>query len=181
MSDLWLVTYLVLWVLVLFQIFLLWALIRQIGIHSIRLRKVEEAQVALALEPGMRAPDFQVTDVMTKKKASLSAYLGSLTAVVFMASNCSICRQLVEHIGEYVHQFQDGQRLVLIDVEGSPSDLTNSDSRYALLASLDLHGSLISRTHPYPWTMIIDPRGTIQAVSSITTWPDVLHLVKETR
>ncbi|MBI5031807.1 MAG: redoxin domain-containing protein [Chloroflexi bacterium] len=179
MDALWLISYGVLWAVVVIELFFLWALIRQIGILSIRLRKIDENQISTILERGMSVPNFEISDGVHQNRSSLHDQLRTTTILAFVSSKCSVCQQLIAGLDEYVQQLQNGQRLILMNVDrkdGFPIPL--SESPNVLYAFPDEFGDLISRIHPLPWVMLVDHTKKIQAISTIHTWTEMANLRK---
>ena len=103
MEGIWLVSYIVLWILVIGLGVLVLLLYRQLGIMYLG---TAEGVSRDGLERGTRAPDFKVTDQYGTEQR-LSNYKGKPVALVFGSPNCGPCRTLIPELHDWARRHPD--------------------------------------------------------------------------
>lgn len=103
MSELWIASLVVLWLLTLFLAFLLAGALRQIGLLQIRLGSDPGALITrTGLDRGTSAPDFDLIDVRTDEQVRLSKLARRPRVLAFISTNCSSCIELIPHLNEVI-------------------------------------------------------------------------------
>jgi methylamine dehydrogenase accessory protein MauD len=108
-------SYLVLWVIVVLQTFVLLELLRQIGIIR-RLLPAEPGALLTAdgLERGDYAPPFHLRDLKDGISVSLSSLRGRRSLLLFVSPRCETCRKLAEQLPAFARDYRDDVRFVTI-------------------------------------------------------------------
>jgi methylamine dehydrogenase accessory protein MauD len=97
MEGIWLISYIVLWLLVLALGILVFLLYRQLGIMYLG---SAEGVSRDGLDRGVRAPDFTLSD-QHGEKHQLSRYRGKPVILVFGSPHCNPCRTLLPQLHEW--------------------------------------------------------------------------------
>lgn len=103
MEGIWLISYIVLWALVLGLGVLVILLYRQIGIMYLG---TAEGVSRDGLEKGTAAPDFSLTDQYGNLQR-LSNYRGRPALLLFGSPHCSPCRTLLPQLHDWAHSHPD--------------------------------------------------------------------------
>ncbi|MEO5952272.1 MAG: TlpA disulfide reductase family protein [Chloroflexia bacterium] len=103
MEGIWLISYIVLWLVVLALIGLVLLLYRQLGIMYLG---TAEGVSRDGLARGTSAPDFTLTDQYSNTQR-LSAYRGRPTAIIFGSPSCGPCRMLAPQVDEWTKKHPD--------------------------------------------------------------------------
>ncbi len=103
MEGIWLISYIVLWLVVVALIVLVLLLYRQLGIMYLG---TAEGVSRDGLARGSVAPDFALTDQYGQTQR-LSDYRGQPTAVIFGSPSCGPCRLLIPQLHEWAKKHQD--------------------------------------------------------------------------
>lgn len=99
MSDVWLASYVLLWVAVVALAVIVVGLLRQLGLLQLRLGPEPGPLLTKeGLERGVPAPDFAALDVRTNQTVTLERMRGRRVLLVFMTPTCIACRQLAPHL-----------------------------------------------------------------------------------
>lgn len=109
MDGIWLISYIVLWVVVLALIGLVLLLYRQLGIMYLG---TAEGVSRDGLSRGTAAPDFALTDQYSQPQR-LSAYRGKPVALIFGSPSCAPCRMLAPQLDDWAKKHSDMQVLWL--------------------------------------------------------------------
>ena len=97
MEGIWLISYIVLWVIVLTLILLVILLYRQLGIMYLG---SAEGVSRDGITPGSKAPDFSLTDQYGTVQR-LSDYRGRPAVLLFGSPHCSPCRILLPQLHDW--------------------------------------------------------------------------------
>ncbi len=97
MEGIWLISYIVLWALVIVLILLVILLYRQLGIMYLG---SAEGVSRDGLTPGVKAPDFSLKDQYDNPQR-LSDYRGRPTVLLFGSPHCSPCRILLPQLHDW--------------------------------------------------------------------------------
>ncbi len=110
MSGPWLVSYVVLWALVLFQGAVIFLLLRQLGvIYMGTAQGVSRDGLAL----GQRAPEFTAPD-LDGRAVSLAGFLGRPLLLVFGSATCAPCRTLIPDLNVFARERRDDLRALFL-------------------------------------------------------------------
>src|SRR5688572_16671767 len=120
MNSAFVVSDVLLWIIVTFNLVLTIALVR--GLNKLRANSSSQANSQGFEQPdplpvGERAPDF-VAETVTGQKMTLSDYLGRTVAFIFTMSNCQPCKDKVAALQELASKaHRAGVEFVLVNVE----------------------------------------------------------------
>jgi len=103
MEGIWLISYILLWLVVLALIVLVLLLYRQLGIMYLG---TAEGVSRDGLPRGTVAPDFNLTDQYGQPQR-LAAYRGKPTALLFGSPSCGPCRLLVPQLHDWAKKHPD--------------------------------------------------------------------------
>ena len=109
MEGVWLISYIVLWILVLGLGVLVIVLYRQLGIMYLG---TAEGVSRDGLPRGAQAPDFTLTDQYGEVHR-LSSYRGRPVALLFGSPHCNPCRTLLPQLQQWAHAHPDVATLCL--------------------------------------------------------------------
>lgn len=120
MSTFWLVSYIILWAVVLFLAFLLLGTLRALGLMRWRLEQLEATTPRRlgrdGLRLGARAPDFTLPSV-EGAEVSLRDFAGRKILLVFTKVGCNPCRAIVPELNKLQ---RGGEHQVLVVNNGTP-------------------------------------------------------------
>jgi methylamine dehydrogenase accessory protein MauD len=100
MSGIWLITYIALWGIVLFQGLVIFVLMRQLGIIYLG---TAQGVARDGIAPGQRAPDFALPDLSGGIR-TLADFQGRSLLLVFGSTSCAPCRGLVPDLNVFAKQ-----------------------------------------------------------------------------
>lgn len=163
MTGVWLVSYIVLWLLVLGSVALLLALARQIGILHTRLGPTGARITNAGLELGTEAPRFSEYD-LNGHLVTLGAERGKSTLLVFISPSCSVCGELAPAIRTLHRHEQEYVEVVVVSM------LDNQAENRAYVKHYNL-GSVPYLVKPHiaemyhitssPYAILVDAEGNI--------------------
>jgi len=161
------VSYAILWLLVLIGGFVLFAAIRQIGILSWRLEQLAATTPSRiernGLKSGARAPDFALPDTSGKEHA-LRDYRGRETLLVFAQPGCGPCTALVPELNAFV----DRRRLAVVAISNAEPEANlrwqrEVGARFPVLSQERWSVSKEYQTFASPFAFLVDGEGVIRA------------------
>ncbi|HET8570233.1 MAG TPA: redoxin domain-containing protein [Candidatus Limnocylindria bacterium] len=153
MTDLWMASLVVLWIIVLFLGFLLIGVLRQVGLLHLRLGDDPGALITrTGLDRGITAPDFDV-DRSHGGQTRLSDLSRVARALVFVNPTCVSCHRIARHLRE-VAATRAGEFDFIVVCRGD----TASCSALAESAGLKVR-------------MVVDPGGHIEAAYQVRYTP----------
>lgn len=117
MSGVWLVSYIVLWGIVLFQGLVIFVLMRQLGIIYLG---TAQGVARDGIAAGQRAPDFTLPDLAGRLR-SLADFRGRPLLLVFGSTSCAPCRSLVPDLNAFA-QTHAAELDALFAIRGTPSE-----------------------------------------------------------
>lgn len=88
-------TYLLLWIIAVFQGLAICALARQL--HSLS-RASGDKDTESLLSIGTRAPEFQALDLRTGQQMGSSAFFGKRTVLLFLSTDCGMCKKVAAEL-----------------------------------------------------------------------------------
>lgn len=162
MSGPWLISYVVLWGLVLFQGAAIFLLLRQLGvIYMGTAQGVSRDGLAL----GRRAPDFTAPD-LDGQPISLTAFLGRPLLLVFGSTTCAPCRTLIPDLNVLAREQRDNLRALFL-CRGSVEDARRFARELNVQVPVAVHPDeqLPNKyqTRVTPFAFLIDADGVIRA------------------
>lgn len=153
MSGLWLISYVVLWILVIVLSIIVLGLVRQLGLIHYRLESEQNLWTTPeGLEIGSKAPEFRAMDLIQGKELTLQNLKGSTSLLVFVSPTCGPCIELMPYIVEFQKSQDDKLNMMLVSQASSQASLdfvTTYKSRVFIIADPD---SLISKIYKVPAT-----------------------------
>ncbi len=162
MEGLWLLSYIVLWILVIGLAVLVLLLYRQLGIMYLG---TAEGVSRDGLERGTRAPDFNLADQYGTEQR-LSNYKGKPVALVFGSPNCGPCRTLIPELHEWAHRHPDVAVLWLNSATTSDSlRFVNETGATLPVAPYSTDDNLLNtyKVRVTPFLFMLDENGVIRA------------------
>lgn len=176
--DLWTVSYIVLWVLVLAEAAVLFILLRTFG--SLYLDTAAGiSRDGLAL--GARAPDF-VAPGIDGRQVTLREFLGRWLVLFFAAPGCEECYAMLPDLGRLRADLGDGTEIVLVfgaslpDAQSVPL-LRNSPIPVLVGGSRGLTARYKVRASPF--AQIVDPQGVVRAKGLFNNRERLEHLLAD--
>src|SRR5690349_22468677 len=123
MTPWWLVSYVALWLTVLFLGFLLLGALRALGLMRWRLEQLEATTPSRmgrgGLKPGKKAPDFTLPCV-AGGEVSLHDFTGRRVLLVFTMSGCKPCHRIVPEL----NKLQRGGKVQVLAINNGEPEAT---------------------------------------------------------
>lgn len=167
MTALLLISYVVLWLVVLCLGFLLMGTLRASGVLSWRLEQLEATTPRRlgrdGLQLGHKAPDFTLPSTANGER-SLHDFAGRKVLLVFTQSGCGPCQTIAPELDRLHDQ---GQHQVVVINNGEPEETrkwaAETGARFLVLAQE--HFSLSKRYQVFatPFAFLIDEQGVIKS------------------
>jgi methylamine dehydrogenase accessory protein MauD len=160
-----LVSYLALWLMVLFLGFLLLGALRALGLLRWRLEQLEATTPSRTgrggLKPGKKAPDFTLPCV-SSGEVSLHDFAGRRVLLVFTLSGCKPCHRIVPEL----NKLQRGGKVQVLVVNNGELEATRqwageASVCFPVLAQQQFSVSKRYETYATPFAFLIDERGVI--------------------
>ena len=165
MNPWWLLSYIVLWLLVLFLGFLLLGALRALGLLRWRLEQLEAATPTRTgrsgLKPGKKAPDFTLP-CASGGEVSLHDFAGRRVFLVFTMSGCKPCHRIIPELNK-LQRGGDIQVLVVNNGEPEATRQWAAEARasFPVLAQQQFSVSKRYEMYATPFAFLIDGRGVI--------------------
>lgn len=162
MTGAWLVSYVVLWGVVLFQGLVIFILLRQLGVMYLG---TAQGVANDGLPIGDRAPDFTASG-LEGQDISLADFRGRPLLLVFGSPNCVPCRQLIPDLHVFARERAAEMRVLFLsrsEVEESRrfADELNLEVPIATVPNDELADKFRARVTPFAF--LVDGEGVIQA------------------
>jgi methylamine dehydrogenase accessory protein MauD len=173
MNTLWMVSYLLLWVVVLFLGFLLLGALRALGLlrwRLVQLEAITPSRVGRSgLKPGKKAPDFTLPCV-SGGEVSLHDFAGRRVFLVFTQSGCKPCHRIVPELNR-LQRGGEVQVLVVNNGEMEASRQWAAEARVNFPVLVQEHFSVSKRYEMYatPFAFLTDEQGVIASKGIINT------------
>jgi len=163
-SPLFLLSYLALWALVIFQTLVLLELVRQDRHPAAAGSSASADDSALGdmLVTGSVAPEFEARDIVNGRVVHSSSLRGRPLALIFVSPTCSSCEAVADELAGY--QRRSGAQLVLLCRGGQADCAGFVRSHFAdSLALLDEDGAAAKRYKVIstPTAVLLDSQGRI--------------------
>ncbi|HEX8600791.1 MAG TPA: redoxin domain-containing protein [Chloroflexia bacterium] len=185
MEQALLISSVLLWALVLFNLLLTLALVRKVNASA-----EERKPAPLGLKVGDKAPDF-VAQTLTGGTVTLSQFAGRPTAFLFIQPDCQPCREgLPEYISLHATARDAGAELVLVSIASAEYTREFVDENQVGLPVLVAHRNDSSFAEDYkmrgtPSYTYIDAQGRIESVGrpnkNTREWQAVIRSWEATR
>lgn len=132
----WLASHVALWLLMLVQAFLLFAVMRQIGIIHIRLASSQgnAGSIDIGLPLHSKAPRLSVRG-LTGKPIDLADLGGKNVLLTFVNPNCASCHDVIPALKKLQHELSDRLQVVLISSGDAEANYEKLVARYNLVDS----------------------------------------------
>lgn len=185
MNTIWLISYFVLWVLVLFLGFLLLGMLRSVGLLSWRLEQLEAITPRRVGRDGLKrgtvAPDFTLPSV-DGKEVALHAFAGRKVLLVFTQTGCSPCHAIVP---ELTRLQRKGEFQVLVvnnsDLEASRQWARATGAQFPVLIQDSWKVSRRYQVFATPFTFLIDGQGLIVSKGIINNRQHIEYVLSGAR
>jgi methylamine dehydrogenase accessory protein MauD len=164
MNSWWSVSFIVLWLIVLWIGFLLLGALRSLALMRWRLDQFEATNPRRigrdGLKPGTRAPDFRLLGV-GGMKVTLSEFAGRRVLLVFTQSGCAPCHKVLPEL-DRLHR--DGLAVLVVN-NGEPEATrrwaAGAGVRVPILIQEKFELSRRYEVYATPFAFLIDERGVI--------------------
>ena len=162
MSGVWLISYLVLWAVVLFQGAVIFVLLRQLGVIYLG---TAHGVAGDGLDIGTRAPDFALSN-LAGEPVSLTTFGGLPLLLVFGSPNCGPCKGLIPDLNVFSNERRE--ELHVLFLSHGEADATERFARehgiQVPVASFPDDGLANAyKARVTPFAFFIDSEGVIQA------------------
>lgn len=162
MTAIWLVSYIVLWLLVLGELLIIFALARQIGLLHSRLGPAGARVTNVGLELGQEAPAFHEKD-LRGRDVTLGSERGKPTMLIFVSPGCSTCSELMPAVNTIVRR---EKKVELVIVSLLQDEIINRDfaSRYKVADYQYIvapHLSQLYQVEASPYAVLVDAEGKV--------------------
>lgn len=168
MEGIWLVSYIVLWILVLGLALLVLLLYRQFGLMYLG---TAEGVSRDGLQKGTRAPDFTLTD-QHGTAHRLSSYRGRPVLLLFGSPHCSPCRTLLPQLQDWARNRRDVAVLWLNASSREESLRFVSDTGMALpVLPFPPDNNLMDqfKVRVTPFLFMLDEQGVVRSKGLVNT------------
>lgn len=162
MSGAWLASYVALWAVVLLQGFVIFVLLRQLGVIYLG---TAQGVARDGLPVGQRAPDFTATD-LEGQAVSLADFRGLPLLLIFGSPNCAPCRQLIPDLNLLARERREEMRALFLsrgEVEQSRRFASELDVQVPVATHPDDDLPDKYKARVTPFAFLIDGEGVIQA------------------
>ncbi len=162
MSGIWLVSYLALWAVVLFQGVVIFLLLRQLGVMYLG---TAQGVARDGLSVGERAPDFTLPD-LEGRTVSLADFRGHPLLLVFGSPTCVPCQRLIPDLNVFAHERPDELRVLFLsrgEVEEVRRFASDHDVQVPVATFPDDALADQYRARVSPFAFLIDGEGVIRA------------------
>ena len=165
MTPWWLLSYVILWLVLLFLGFLLLGALRALALLRWRLEQLEAITPTRVgrggLRPGKKAPDFSLPAV-AGGDVSLHDFAGRRVFLVFTQSGCKPCHRILPELNK-LHR--GGELQVLVVNNGEPEATRRwadeAQAAFPVLAQQQFAVSKRYEMYATPFAFLIDERGVI--------------------
>ena len=165
MTPWWFVSYVALWLVVLFLSFLLLGALRALGLLRWRLEQLEATTPSRVgrsgLKPGKKAPDFTLPCVAGGEVA-LHDFAGRRVFLVFTQSGCKPCHRIVPELNKLQ---RGGEVQVLVvsngEIEATRQWAGEAGVCFPVLVQEQFRVSKRYEMYATPFAFLIDERGVI--------------------
>lgn len=165
MDGIWLISYFMLWFVVIFLLLAVGVLGRQVGLLHRRLGPSNARMTNTGPQIGEQAPVLRATDLMGRE-VTLASDRGRQTLLVFISASCPACSELMPSLRSVWRSERNSLEVILVSLKGD--EKANRD--FILSHKLEDIPYIVSReignlyevlTSPYG--LLIDHSGTVRA------------------
>jgi methylamine dehydrogenase accessory protein MauD len=173
MDAFWLISFAVLWAVVLLLGFLLLGTLRALGVLTWRLDQLQAITPSRVgrggLKPGKKAPDFTLPAV-AGGEASLHDFAGRKVFLVFVQGGCSPCHRVVPELNK---QQRKGEVAVLAvfngQAEGAAKWAAETKAAFPVLAQQQFAVSKRYEVFATPFAFLIDEQGVVRSTGIVNS------------
>lgn len=162
MSGAWLVSYIVLWAVVLFQALVIFILLRQLGVMYLGTARGVAHD---GLPVGERAPHFNLP-TLERRSISLADFRGLPLLLVFGSPDCTPCRRLIPDLNVFARERAAEVSVLFLSrggVEESRRFVSEHDVQVPVATFPDEGLADKYKARVTPFAFLIDGEGVIQA------------------
>ena len=162
MSGPWLVSYIALWAVVLFQGVVIFLLLRQLGVIYLG---TAQCVARDGLPLGRRAPDFTLPD-LDDRPTSLAGFRGLPLLLIFGSATCAPCRTLIPDLNVFARERRQELRVLFLsrgEVEEARRFAGELDVQVPVAVHPDETLPDQYKTRVTPFAFLIDGDGVIRA------------------
>ena len=162
MSGIWLVSYIALWAIVLFQGVVIFVLLRQLGVIYLG---TAQGVANDGLAVGTEAPDFSVRG-LNGEPLSLASFRGTPLMLIFGSPTCAPCRGLIPDLNAFAQDRAEELRVLFLSRSDDESarrfaSEQNIEVPVAAHPDEDLPNKYEARVTPFGF--LVDDDGVIRA------------------
>ncbi len=162
MSGIWLVSYIALWGVVLFQGVVIFVLVRQLGVIYLG---TAQGVANDGLDVGKEAPDFSLRG-LDGEQLSLASFRGTPLMLIFGSPTCAPCRGLIPDLNAFARDRAEELRVLFLsrsDDESTRRFASEQNIEVPIAAHPDeeLPNSYEARVTPFGF--LVDNDGVIRA------------------
>ncbi|MDQ2805338.1 MAG: redoxin domain-containing protein [Chloroflexota bacterium] len=167
MDGIWLVSFIILWIIVLVEGVLIVLLYRQLGILYLGSASGVSRD---GLAVGNPAPDFQLTDTNGTVQ-SLTAYRGRPVLLLFGSAHCDPCRRLLPGLEEFAAGPGREFSVLWLNQASAQETLQFQSDTGATIPMLSYRDGVNDayKVRVTPFLFMIDPLGVIRAKGLVNT------------
>ena len=162
MSGAWLISYIALWAVVLFQGAMIFLLLRQLGLMYLG---TAQGIARDGLPVGQRAPDFDVAN-LEGRSVSLADFRGLPLLLIFGSPTCTPCRHLIPDLNAFAHEQKENLRVLFLS-RGEAEDTRRFASEFGVQVPVAVHPDETLpdkyKARVSPFAFLIDGDGIIRA------------------
>ncbi len=182
MSDTWLATYVLLWIVVAVQSLLLVGALRQLGLLEMRFGAEPGPLITKdGLPRGTPAPLFEAQRAFGGV-VSLSQYAGRRLLLAFLSPTCTSCKRLIPHLNEVRREYARDVEVLAI-CRGMP-EVCEQFARLHQMSfpvAIDVDDTI---AHSYginltPFAYLLDQQGRVLIRGIANDWTQLEHLIAE--
>lgn len=162
MSGIWLASYIALWAVVLFQGFVIFVLLRQLGVIYLG---TAQGVANDGLDIGKAAPDFALR-TLAGEPVSLASFRGNPLLLIFGSPTCAPCRGLIPDLNAFARDRANELRVLFLSRSDDESARRFADEQHievpvAAHPDEDLPNMYEARVTPFGF--VVGEDGTIRA------------------
>lgn len=167
MDQFFIFSVVLLWIIVLFNMILTFALIRRLNLLSKEGRNNIEGMSLPRLEQGVKAPDF-IAETLEGEDARLSSYLGRSVVFIFLSPSCKPCRDCIPDLKVLQTKIRSlGVEFILVITTTSSYEVQAFKNEFAInfpiiLTSPDSHFMVDYKIAGTPYYCFIDNDGKVK-------------------
>lgn len=182
MSNVWITSLIVLWVLVLVLAFLLAGALRQLGLMRLRMGDDPGALITdQGLPRGSLVPVLEAIDATSGDQSVIAPNGTKTRLLVLLSTGCMACRQLAPHLNEVAKTHPEVEVLPMVsgDLETSRQFIRATHLKLRTLIDTSVSAPAKLGVSASPFTFVIDTRGHVLARGVANDWRGLESLIAE--